>query len=77
MRVIDGERAQRPERAGDLEMRNHDHHAEQKRDGVEIDGVEGLLEAQRPECDTAAPPKNAIPARSSRRPGTRPAATPT
>ena len=32
-------------------MRDHDHHAEQKRDRVEIDGAEGVLEAQRPERD--------------------------
>ena len=46
MRIFDGERAQRPECAGHLEMRDHDHHAEQKRDGVEIDGAKRFLEAQ-------------------------------
>ena len=46
MGVVDGESAERPECARNLEMRDHDHHAEQKRDRVEIDGAEGLLEAQ-------------------------------
>ena len=46
MGIFDGERAERPECAGNLQMRDHDHHAEQKRDGVEIDGVKGFLEAQ-------------------------------
>jgi hypothetical protein len=32
-------------------MRDHDHHAEEERDGVEIDGVESLFETQRPERD--------------------------
>ena len=27
-------------------MRDHDHHAQQKRDRVEIDGAKGFLEAQ-------------------------------
>ena len=51
MRIFDGERAKRPECAGHLEMRNHDHHAEQKRDRVEVDCAESFLEAQGPDRD--------------------------
>ena len=51
MRILDGERTQRPEGARNLEMRDHDHHAQQKRDRVEIDGAESLLEAQGTDCD--------------------------
>ena len=46
MGIFDGEATQRSKRAGDLEVRNHDHHAEKKRDRVEIDGAKGFLEAQ-------------------------------
>ena len=46
MRMFDGEPAERPESAGHLEMRDHDHHAEQERDRIEIDGAKGFLEAQ-------------------------------
>jgi hypothetical protein len=35
-------------------LRDNDHHAQQKRDGVEIDGFEGFLEAQSPERDHQA-----------------------
>ena len=49
--VVDGDPAKRSERAGDLEMRDHDHHAEEKRDGVEIDRAESVLEAQRAKRD--------------------------
>ena len=49
MGVVDGEPAQRSERAGHFEMRDHDHHAEQKSDGVEIDRAKGVLEAQGPQ----------------------------
>ena len=51
MSIFDCERAERSECARNLEMRNHDHHAEQKRDGVEIDSAKGFFEAQRPERD--------------------------
>ena len=49
--MLDDQRAERPEGAGNLEMRDHDHHAQEKRDGVEVDGAEGFLEAQRPKRD--------------------------
>jgi hypothetical protein len=35
-----------PKESGDAEIRNHDHHAEQERDGAEIDGGVGLLGGQ-------------------------------
>ena len=43
------------EGARDLEVRNHDHHAEQQRDRVEVDGAEGFLQAQRAERDHRRP----------------------
>ena len=49
--VLDRQRAQRPEGAGDLEMRDDDHHAEQQRDRVGVDGVKGVLKRQRAESD--------------------------
>ncbi len=49
--VVDRKRAERPECARNLEVRDHDHHAEEERDGVEIDRPEGVLEAQRPKRD--------------------------
>ena len=47
----DRETAERPEGPRDLEMRNHDHHAEQKRDRVEINGLKSFLETQRAKRD--------------------------
>ncbi len=49
--MVDGERAERPECAGHLEVRDDDHHAEQKRDRIEVDRVERVLEAQGAERD--------------------------
>ena len=51
MGVLDRERPQGPERARDFQVRHHDHHADQERDGVEVDGAEGLIEAQGAERD--------------------------
>src|SRR5262245_13851271 len=51
MGIFDGERAKRPECAGHLQVRNHDHHAEKKRDRVEVDCAESLLEAKGPDGD--------------------------
>jgi hypothetical protein len=44
--MIDGVSAKRPERAGHFQMRNHDHHAQQEGDRVEVDCAKGFLEAQ-------------------------------
>ena len=61
--MIDGQSAKRPESPGNLEMRDHDHHAEKERDRVEVDGAKGFLETQgtdgdhrraAKECDTGA-----------------------
>ena len=55
MDVLDCERAERPEGARHLEMRDHDHHAEEERDRVDVDGVERLLEAHGSERDHRRP----------------------
>ena len=55
MRMADDERAQHPESAGNLEMRDDDHHAGEHRDRVELDGPERLVELHRPERDHRRP----------------------
>ena len=54
MRALGGKSGGKFEKPRDPQLRDNDHHAQQKRDGVEIDGLEGLLEAQSPERDHQA-----------------------
>jgi hypothetical protein len=49
--MFDRQRAQRPKGAGDLEVGHDDHHSEQQRDRVPVDGVERLVEADAAEDD--------------------------
>ena len=42
------------EKAGKPQVGDDDHHAEQQRDGVEVDGLVGILERQRARCDHEA-----------------------
>ena len=55
MRVLDGETAERPKGARHFEMGDHDHHAEEERDRVDVDGVKRLLEAKGAEGDHRRP----------------------
>ena len=59
--MVDGERAQRAKGARDLEVRDHDHHAEEERDGVEIDRPKGVIEAQRAKRDHRRPAEEGDP----------------
>jgi hypothetical protein len=54
MRAPDGKSSGEFEKPRDPQLRDNDHHAQQKRDGVEIDGFEGFSEAQSPERDHQA-----------------------
>jgi hypothetical protein len=54
MRALGGKSGGKFEKPRDPQLRDNDHHAQQKRDGVEIDGFEGFLEAQSPERDHQA-----------------------
>src|ERR1700731_2741693 len=56
MRAPDCKSSGEFEKPRDPQLRDNDHHAQQKRDGVEIDGFEGFFEAQSPERDQQACP---------------------
>ena len=53
--VLDRQHAQRVEGARNFQVRDHDRHAEQERDGVDVDGAEGLFERQRAAGDHRRP----------------------
>jgi hypothetical protein len=53
--VFDGKAAKRANGARDLEVRDHDHHAEQQRDGVEVNRLERFLQALGTERDHRRP----------------------
>ena len=55
MGVLDCKTAKCAKGARHLEMGDHDHHAEEQRDGVEIDGAERLFEAEGPQRDHRRP----------------------
>ena len=42
------------EKTGNAQLAHNDHHAEQKRDGIEIDGFQRFIEAQRPQTNHQA-----------------------
>jgi len=62
------------EEAREPEIGHHDHHAQEQRDRVEIDGPIGLLERERPDATMRPPrPRDAGPVDAE--PGTRPIAS--
>lgn len=61
VRMLDSVGAKRPEGAGHLQMRHHDHHAEQQRNGVEIDGAIGIFHTECADGDHRRPPQQGDP----------------
>jgi hypothetical protein len=62
--------AQHTEHPRDLEVRDHDHHAQRERYRVD-DGPEGFVQTEAPTPIIPAPPRKAILALSSLKPGIR------